>query len=218
MILAAGRGSRLRPLTDSTPKPLLKVGERSLIEHHLQNLASAGITEIVINLAYLGDQIKAALGNGEKYGLNIQYSEELEGGLETGGGIFKALPLLGKDPFIVINSDFYSDYSFENLPLSPKGLSHLVLIDKPDDVDVGDFAFQDGQLHAEGFKNLYFSGIGVYRTELFADCKPGVFSLTPLLRQAIEEGKVTAEHYQGRWHEIGTPERWEKLQQLIAKS
>lgn len=216
MILAAGRGSRLRPLTDSIPKPLLKVGGRSLIEHHLQNLANAGIADVVINLAYLGDQIKSTLGNGEQYGLNIQYSEEPEGGLETGGGVYKALPLLGEQPFMVINADFYTDYSFANLPQSIKGLAHLVLINKPDDVDVGDFAFYDGQLQADGTRNLYFSGIGVYRPELFANCQPGVFSLTPLLRQAIEDGLVSAEHYQGSWHEIGTPERWQKLQRLLA--
>lgn len=215
MLLAAGRGSRLRPLTDTTPKPLLPVAGSPLIVHTIRHLARAGVTDLVINLAYKGEQIQDALGDGTSFGVRITYSPEPEGGLETGGGVLKALPLLGSEPFVVVNSDFYTDYDFSQLPTEPKGLVHLVLVDTPADANKSDFAFYDGQLSSERPRNLYFSGIGVYRPELFEGCRPGIFSLTPMLRSAIFNHQATAEHYTGQWYEIGTPERWQTLQNLL---
>jgi MurNAc alpha-1-phosphate uridylyltransferase len=194
MILAAGRGERLRPLTDHTPKPLVLVRGQPLISYHLIKLAACGIREVVINISYLADQIKATLGDGSQYGLTIHYSLEATV-LETGGGIFQALPLLGSDPFLVMNGDLWTDYPFEQL-INKKlnTLAHLVLVDNPSHNPEGDFYFGD--------KKLTFSGIGLYHPDLFADCQPVAFPLAPLLTQHVD--KISFEHYQGEWRDIGT--------------
>lgn len=207
MILAAGRGERMRPLTDHTPKPLLQVGGKALIEHLIEALVSAGFRELVINHAHLGERIEAVLGNGARYGVQIVWSREPEGALETGGGIQRALPLLGDAPFLAVNSDIWTDYPFGRLQREPDGLAHLVLIDNPPHHPQGDFALQDGQVRPEGEHQLTFSGIGLYRPELFQDCQPGKFPLAPLLRAAMQRGAVSGEHYRGVWLDIGTPER-----------
>ena len=210
MILAAGRGERMRPLTDRTPKPLLKVGGKCLIEYHLDNIRQAGIREVVINHAWLGEQIEAALGDGGRYGLTIHYSREPEA-LETAGGIQRALPLLGGEPFIAINGDIWTDYAVTSLPQAPAGLAHLVLVDNPPHHPTGDFRLQAGQVLPDGPDCLTFSGIGLYRAELFAGLKPGKSPLAPLLRQAMTQQQVTGEHHTGRWFDIGTPERLAEL-------
>lgn len=207
MILAAGRGERLRPLTDFTPKPLLDAGGRPLIVHHLEALRAAGIREVVINLAHLGEKICAALGDGSAFGLTIAYSREPEGALETGGGILQALSLLGKGPFVVVNGDVWTNYPFSRLPVSPPGLAHLVLVDNPPQHPEGDFALLGERVMSNGTPLLTFSGISVLRPELFAQCAPGRFPLTPLLRQAMAQGQVSGEHYGGAWFDIGTPQR-----------
>lgn len=217
MILAAGRGERMRPLTDHTPKPLLKVGGKPLIVWHLERLAKAGLKEIVINHAHLGGQIETALGNGSQWGLSICYSPE-KIALETAGGIANALPLLGDEPFLVVNGDTFTEMDFAQLKLNPNNLAHLVLVDNPPQHPNGDFAIEIheaksnvvkvGSLKNHGSQMLTFSGVGVYHPDLFAGVVQGEpAKLAPLLRLAISEGKATAEHYQGMWHDIGTPER-----------
>ncbi|MDO9206467.1 N-acetylmuramate alpha-1-phosphate uridylyltransferase MurU [Methylotenera sp.] len=216
MILAAGRGERMRPLTDHTPKPLLKVGGKPLIVWHLERLAKAGFKEIVINHAHLGGLIEAALGNGSQWGLTIQYSPE-KIALETAGGIANALPLLGDEPFLVVNGDTFTEMDFAQLKLNPNNLAHLVLVDNPPQHPQGDFAIQDGMLKNEGTQKLTFSGVGVYHPELFASIARGEpAKLAPLLRLAIAQNKATAEHYQGVWHDVGTPERLSMLDAQLA--
>ncbi|GAB6040445.1 nucleotidyltransferase family protein [Endothiovibrio diazotrophicus] len=214
MILAAGRGERMRPLTDHTPKPLLPAGGKRLIEYHLERLAAAGFREVVINLAHLGGQIRNHLGDGGRYGLAVAYSQEPEGALETGGGIFNALPLLGDAPFLVVNGDVWCDYPFGGMD-EPRGLAHLVLIDNPEHNPKGDFALENGMVKSDGESKLTFSGIGLYRPELFAGCQPGPFPLAPLLRAAMARGEVSGEHYSGQWLDIGTPQRLEALNQAL---
>ena len=204
----------MRPLTDHIPKPLLKVGGRCLIEYHLIALAKAGIREIVINHAWLGQQIEQALGDGSRWGVQIRYSAEPEG-LETGGGIFNALPLLGEKPFLVVNADVWCNYPFHQLPAEPAGLAHLVLVDSPRHHPEGDFVLQDDRVRLEGEPRLTYSGIGIYHPALFADCAPGIFPLAPLLRSAIAADKVSGEYYGGRWVDVGTPERLHKLDEEI---
>jgi len=204
MILAAGRGERLRPLTDVTPKPLLEVDGQPLIVHHLHSLVKAGISEVVINLWYLGEQIQTMLGDGQRYGLNIQYS--IEDQLQnTGGGIVQALPLLGSDPFIVLSADILTDFPLRALPNSPTGLAHLVLVDNPDYHTVGDFALQNGIVSLTGGQTYTYANIGVYRPEFFAQAPNGPFGLGKLLRDHIANGLITAQYYNGLWHNIGTP-------------
>jgi MurNAc alpha-1-phosphate uridylyltransferase len=207
MILAAGRGERMRPLTDDTPKSLLRIGGQTLIEHHIHAMVEAGITELVINHAHLGEQIVTALGDGDAYGVQIRYSAETGAALETGGGIFNALPLLGDAPFLVVNADIWTDFAFDSLPESPHGLAHLVMVDNPDQHPDGDFSLANDRLSQHGPAMLTFSGIGVYQPELFSDCRAGVFPLGPLVRQAMDRELVSGEHYTGRWFDIGTPER-----------
>jgi N-acetyl-alpha-D-muramate 1-phosphate uridylyltransferase len=207
MILAAGRGERMRPLTDTVPKPLLHVGGRPLIEWHVAALRAAGIVELVINLGYLGERIRDYLGDGRRFGVTIAYSPEPPGALETGGGILQALPLLGDAPFIVVNGDVWTDYQFAALPAVPRGLAHLVLIDNPPQHSTGDCALREGRVTLEEEPRLTFAGISMLRPELFAGCVPGRFPLGPLLRAAITAGHVDGEHYRGRWRDIGTPER-----------
>jgi MurNAc alpha-1-phosphate uridylyltransferase len=217
MILAAGRGERMRPLTDATPKPLLKVGGKPLIEYHLLSLADAGFTELVINHAHLGQQLIDALGDGSRYGVSIQYSVEPAGALETGGGICRALPLLGDEPFVVINGDIFTDFPYATLK-PPSGLSHLVLIDNPPHHLKGDFALQSGRVVVQGEPMLTFSGIGVYRPQLFQNQSEDKFPLAPLLIKAMQAGQISGEHYQGQWVDIGTPERLQTLDQQLQGS
>ncbi|MEW6646481.1 MAG: N-acetylmuramate alpha-1-phosphate uridylyltransferase MurU [Pseudomonadota bacterium] len=216
MILAAGRGERMRPLTDHTPKPLLRAGPHTLIEHHILALARAGIRELVINHAHLGRQIEEYLGDGSRYGVQIRYSAEGEA-LETGGGILRALPLLGPAPFLVVNGDVWTDYPYDHLPTAPAGLAHLVLVDNPPQHPAGDFVLgADGQVRDGEGPRLTFSGIGVYRPELFAGCRDGKFPLAPLLRDAMARGQVSGEHYRGQWVDVGTPQRLTDLAQRLA--
>lgn len=212
MILAAGRGERMRPLTDQQPKPLLKVADRSLIERLIEALVQAGVRAIVVNHAHHGQQIVAALGDGRRYGARIVYSHESTGGLETGGGILQAMHLLD-DPFLVVNGDILTDYPFTGLPSRLTGLAHLVMVDNPPHHPHGDFALIDQHLQVHGPELLTFSGIGIYSKELFKNCVPGKFPLAPLLRTAMARHLVTGEHYTGDWWDIGTPERLLQLDQ-----
>ena len=215
MILAAGRGERMRPLTDKTPKPLLHIGEHRLIEYHLMNLANAGFTEIVINIAWLGQQIIETLGDGKQYGVSIEYSNEGDTALETGGGIFKALPLLGKEPFLVVNGDIWTDYPLQQLyNYQLTGLAHLVLVNNPPQHPQGDFYLRGDKLVENGEQKLTFSGIGVYCREFFKDKSGGKFPLAPMIREFTKQGLVSAELYKGEWDDIGTVER---LQTCIKK-
>ena len=207
MILAAGRGERMRPLTDHIPKPLLKVGGKSLIVWHLERLAKAGFKEVVINHAHLGEQIEQALGDGSVWGLNVQYSPETSA-LETAGGIANALPLLGDAPFLVVNGDVFTEIDFGALQLVSPNLAHLVMVDNPPQHPDGDFVVDSGKVTNQGNHKLTFSGIGIYHPALFVDVERGqAAKLAPLLRSAMIKGLVTGEHYQGVWHDIGTPER-----------
>jgi len=219
MILAAGRGERMRPLTDHTPKPLLRVAGKPLIAHHLAALRAAGIRDIVINTGHLGEQLPAALGDGRDWGVRIAWSLEPPEALETGGGIFQALSLLGSEPFLVVNGDVWTDYPFARLPTGPAGLAHLVLVGNPPHHPQGDFALtDDGRVEECGPQRLTFSGISVLRPELFARCGPGRFPLGPLLRRAMAVRQVNGEHYTGGWRDIGTPQRLAELdRELSAK-
>ena len=213
MILAAGRGERMRPLTDTTPKPLLEAGGKALIVWQLEKLARAGFTDIVINHAHLGHRIEAALGDGARFGVSIRYSPEAEA-LETAGGIAHALPMLGTEPFLVINSDVYTDYGFQALRHFKLGdsLAHLVLVDNPPQHPRGDFALQSDRVREGGENLLTFSGIGVYARQLFSGISTGSkVPLAPLLREAIAAERVSGERYLGRWHDVGTAERLQAL-------
>lgn len=214
MILAAGRGERMRPLTDHTPKPLLLAGGKPLIVHHLERLSAAGIRQVVINHAHLGERIEAALGDGKRFGVAIRYSPEGKA-LETGGGIFRALPLLGEGPFLVVNGDVWTDLDFAHLCLPEGRLAHLVLVDNPEHHPRGDFRLSDGTVHDDGEPRLTFSGIGVYSPALFEGCHDGAFPLAPLLRAAMARGLVSGEHHRGRWLDIGTPARLQALDHLL---
>lgn len=223
MILSAGRGERLRPLTDKIPKPLLRVGGKALIEYHIENLVRAGINEIVINLSYLGEKIRATLGDGDQRGARILYSEEGEQALETGGGIFHALPLLGDSPFIVVNGDIWTDFPLsdllDKLTDNPEGLAHLVLAENPEHHPEGDFILNEGQVHSEGQgRSLTFTGIGVYHPALFSACTEKRFPLAPLLRKAMDSDQVTGQAYDGVWKDIGTRQRLDDLDLLLKAS
>jgi N-acetyl-alpha-D-muramate 1-phosphate uridylyltransferase len=216
MILAAGRGERLRPLTDTLPKPLLPAGGRPLIAYTIERLAHAGFRELVINHSYLGEAIERELGDGSAYGVRIDYSPEPQGPLETGGGIRRALRLLG-DRFVVVNGDVWSDYPFARLIGTADGdLAHLVLVENPPHHPLGDFALAGDRVQENGAPRLTFAGIGIYRAALFADRSPGRFPLAPLLREAMRRGKVGGERYGGRWIDVGTAERLEALNRLLA--
>lgn len=215
MLLAAGLGTRMRPLTDHTPKPLLPVGGRPLIEHHLLRLAEAGFIDIVINLSHLGEQIEDCLGDGSRLGVAIEYSREAQP-LETGGGIFRALPLLGDQPFLVLNGDVWTDFPLQRLrDLQPRR-GHLVMVDNPGHLTHGDFYRRaDGVLSEEGSgSKLTYAGIAVFHSDLFAGCEPGVFPLRPLFARAMREGLLTSEYYAGRWLDVGTPERLQEADRL----
>ncbi|MCQ4348944.1 nucleotidyltransferase family protein [Pseudomonas stutzeri] len=217
MILAAGKGERMRPLTLHTPKPLLPVGGMPLIEHHVRALAAAGFTELVINHAWLGQQIEDYLGDGARFGVSIAFSAEDEP-LETGGGIQRALPLLGAAPFLLVNGDVWTDYPFAALRRPLDGLAHLVLVDNPAHHPEGDFRLAGGRVGGRGDQpGLTYSGIAVLDPALFAGCRPGAFKLAPLLRDAMALGQVGGEHYRGRWVDVGTRERLAEVERLLAE-
>lgn len=200
----------MRPLTDTLPKPLLPVGGQPLIAHLIEALARSGFREMVINHSYLGTMLEHALGDGSRYGVRIDYSAEPERALETGGGIYRALPLLG-DPFLVVNGDVWTDYPFARLNCTPSGLSHLVLVDNPEHHPQGDFVLDGDQVRENGGSRLTFAGIGLYRAALFADCVPGRFQLAPLLQRAMRDAKVSGERYAGLWRDVGTPARLHEI-------
>ena len=218
MILAAGRGQRMMPLTKHTPKPLLKVGGKPLIVWHIERLAKAGFKALVINHAYLGQQIEEALGDGSQWGLTIQYSLE-ETALETAGGIANALPLLGKAPFLVVNGDIFMEIDFSKYLTASvllQSQANLVMVDNPIHHQQGDFVLQDGQLKTEGAPKLTFSGVGVYSPTLFEGIEKGKSAkLAPLLKSAMAEGLVSGEHFHGIWHDVGTPERLRQIDELV---
>lgn len=207
MLLAAGRGERMRPLTDALPKPLVQVGGRALIEWHLQALARAGIREVVINLSWLAEKLRAALGDGRDFGVSISWSEEGPVPLETGGGIFRALPQLGPAPFLVVNADIWTDIDFARLRLAPEAHAHLVLIPNPPHHPRGDFGLEGDRIVIRETERFTYSGVGVYRSEFFAGCTPGRFPLLPLLNRAIAAERVRGEVHPGQWCDVGTAER-----------
>jgi len=218
MILAAGRGERMRPLTDTTPKPLLMAGDKRLIEYHLYHLAAAGFRDIVINVSWLGQQIIDTIGGGEKYDLNIVYSNEGDEALETGGGIFRALKLLGEQPFLVINGDIWTDYPLEKLySFDLRDKAHMVMVDNPPHHLQGDFSIHNGRLIEARDNPLTYSGIGIYSRAFFADSKDGRFPLLPLIKRGIEENTISAEAYSGKWMDIGTRERLDALSRKLHK-
>jgi MurNAc alpha-1-phosphate uridylyltransferase len=219
MILAAGRGERMRPLTDNTPKPLLMVGGKPLIVWHLEALARAGIQEVIINHAWLGEQIPHALGNGGRWGLTIRYSAEGNLGLETGGGIFNALPLLGGAPFLLVNGDVFTDINLTNLAqrgLSEEMLAHLCLVDNPEHHSQGDFSLSAQGLVSDA-PSLTFAGVSLISPALFAQCQSGTFPLAPLLRKAMQTHQVSGEHHRGFWLDVGTPERLNYLENYVSQ-
>ena len=217
MILAAGLGERMRPLTDHKPKPLLEVAGKPLIVYHIEKLAEAGFEEIIINIAHLGYMIPEALGDGSKWGIKITYSDEQEeGALESAGGIVKALPLLGGEPFLVVNGDVWCDYLFDSTFDLKDDLAHLILVDNPDHNTKGDFALNNARLSNEGAHQLTFSGIGYYSPELFKKLPYGKSALAPLLRRAIEDDKVSGRLHSGEWRDIGTPERLDEVNLALA--
>jgi MurNAc alpha-1-phosphate uridylyltransferase len=220
MILAAGRGNRMRPLTDHTPKPLLAAGGRTLMEHQIVKLAAAGFTDLVINHAHLGEQIEAHLGDGASHGVSIRYSAEGHGrALETGGGIAKALPLLtdGDAPFAVVNGDIWCDFDYARLSIADGDLATLVLVDNPGHNSDGDFALDGGRVSRHGRHRRTFAGIGVYRPALFEGCEPVAFPLAPLLHRAADAGRVGGLHHAGRWLDVGTPERLAQLDRMLTE-
>jgi MurNAc alpha-1-phosphate uridylyltransferase len=212
MILAAGRGERLQPLTNKLPKSLVEVRGRSLLERHLDNVHAAGIDTVVINLGWLGDQIVERLGSGKRYGLEIIYSQEGEDILETGGGIHKALPQLGIEPFLVVNADIYTDMPVPDMQLSDSHLGHLVMVPTPEYRERGDFDLEEGLNRNGESAVLTFSGVAIYRPEFFDGCEAGRFPLAPMLREAADRGQLSGSLYKGLWADVGTPERLAALQ------
>lgn len=212
MILAAGRGERMRPLTDHTPKPLLPAAGRPLIEHTIRQLVASGFNDIVINHAHLGQQIEDVLGDGRRFGARLRYSPEGEQALETAGGIINALPLLDSEVFLVVNGDVATDFPYAELARVKVDLAHLILVDNPEHHPRGDFSLSDdGEVTENGRERFTFSGIGLYRPELFKKTPPGIRKLGPLLRQAMSDRRVTGEKYSGFWMDVGTPERLQQL-------
>jgi MurNAc alpha-1-phosphate uridylyltransferase len=212
MILAAGRGERMRPLTDVLPKPLLEVHTKALIIWHIEKLARNGFTEIIINLAHLGHKIPQALGDGSDWKVKITYSDEREfGALESAGGIVNALPLLGDKPFLVVNGDVFCDYEFDaNFELQDK-LAHLILVPNPEHNPKGDFALEGSLVANAGNEKYTFSGIGYYNPKIFEGLEKGKSALAPLLREKIAQELLSGELYKGMWHDIGTPERLNEI-------
>lgn len=214
MLLAAGRGERLRPVTDTLPKCLVEVRGRSLLEHHLDRLHDDGITTVVINLGWLGEQIVERVGSGRRYGLEVIYSQEGNNVLETGGGIHKALPILGSHPFLVVNADVFTDMSKPDVELAAGALGHLVMVRTPAYREHGDFDLSDGIVRNADDAALTFSGVAIYRPEFFCGCESGRFPLAPMLREAADAGKLTGTLYEGPWADVGTRERLDALNQL----
>ena len=220
MILAAGRGERMRPLTDSLPKPLLLLGGKSLIAWHLEALARAGFADVVVNLSWQGQLLRASLGDGRQFGLRIHFSDEGATALETGGGIFRALPLLGSDPFVVINGDVWTDFDHAQWASVARDaasatLAHLVLVPNPPQHPRGDFALVRGAIQFDTPQRFTFSGLGLYRPAFFSGCQDGKFPLLPLLRRAADAHALRGQIYQGAWHDIGTPQRLQELDQEL---
>jgi len=211
MILAAGRGERLRPITDEIPKALVEVNGKSLLEGHLEALAEANVNTVVINLGWLGEQIVERVGSGSHFGLQVVYSPEYEDVLETGGGIYRALPLLGKEPFWVINADIHTEFLPPRLELEEEKLGHLILVPTPGHKKHGDFDLVDGLVHNVENPALTYSGIALYRPEMFAGRKGGRFPLAPILREIIDCGRLSGSLFEGVWEDIGTPERLARL-------
>jgi MurNAc alpha-1-phosphate uridylyltransferase len=224
LVFAAGRGERMRPLTDATPKPLLLAGGKPLIAWHLERLAAIGVRDVVVNTSWLAARFPETLGDGAQWGLRIRYSHEGDEPLETGGGMLNALPLLGEDePFLLVNGDVWTDYDFAKLPREPAGLAHLVMVDPPAHATHGDFALDDhGIVREDGPRRLTYSGIGVYRPQLLESWRDVVgtfdagagrpkFRLAPILRARMTEGAITGEHHRGRWTDVGTPKRLAQL-------
>lgn len=218
MILAAGRGERLRPLTDHTPKPLLRVRGKPLIVYHIEALVRAGVRRLVINLGHLGGQIRACLGDGRRYAAEIQYSNEGEHALETAGGIIRALPLLGDAPFMVVNADVYTDFDFKGLARAPRADAHLILVDNPPHHPRGDFKLIDGRIAPGAGKRLTYSGIGLYHPRLFHNLAPGKRPLAPLLRAAARRGRLSGEFFAGSWHDIGARDRLDALEEALSQA
>lgn len=215
MILAAGRGERLRPLTDQVPKPLIELGGKPLIEYHLEALAAAGFQKVVVNQGHLGNMLRDALGDGSRWGISISWSDEQPAALETGGGIFKALPLLGESPFLVVNGDVWTEYPFARLRAVKCDWAHLVLVPNPKHNPSGDFSLTGARVRAGEEHKLTFSGIGVYHHRLFENCRPGKFSIVPLLRTAMDKHLVSGEEFSGGWDDIGTLERLESARNSL---
>ncbi|MEM1411233.1 MAG: N-acetylmuramate alpha-1-phosphate uridylyltransferase MurU [Pseudomonadota bacterium] len=215
MILAAGRGARLKPLTDTTPKPLIEAGGKPLIEYAIERLARAGFRDIVINTGHLGEQLPAALGNGDRWGIAIHYSEEPSAALETGGGIFQALPLLGSSPFAVISGDTWTDYPLERLRNVKCDYAHLVMVPNPDHHPEGDLALAGGRLRSDGPSRYTFSGTAVYHPRLFSACTAGRWRITQLLLDTADQHLVTGEVHGGAWFDAGTPQRLQALRDYL---
>lgn len=211
MILAAGRGEQLRPHTESLPKALIEVRGESLLERHLRAVKALGVETVVINLGWLGDQIVERVGSGSRYGLNVVYSDEGDNILETGGGIHRALPMLGSEPFLAINADIYTEMPLPVQPLDDDKVGHLVLVPRPAHKRNGDFELHDDCVRNGTNPDMTFSGIALYRPEFFADCTPGRFSLVPMLRDAADAGSLGGSLYEGLWEDVGTPARLAKL-------
>lgn len=230
LIFAAGKGERMRPLTEKTPKPLLLAGGKPLIVWHIENLAAAGVFDIVINTSWLGDRFEPALGDGSRWGVRLHYSNEGPEPLETGGGMLKALDVLGSAAFMVVNGDVWTDYDYARVPREPEGLAHLVLVDNPPQHPNGDFSLgADGGVRMDPQPRLTYSGVGMYRPALLEDWRtvigdiagteldPPRFRLAPLLIAAINRGSITGEHHRGRWTDVGTPERLAALDESLAR-
>jgi len=218
MVLAAGRGERMRPLTDAMPKPLLTAAGRPLIAHVLSALARAGVLDIVINLSWLGERIRATLGDGARYGVRIRYSEEGPVPLETGGGIVEALPLLGEAPFIVVSGDIWSDFDFRDLELAADADAEIVLVPNPHHHPRGDFALEGDRVVERASERLTYANIGLYRHEMFRGCAPGRFPLVDVLRRAIAAGRLRGRIHRGEWLNIGTPEQLAALDQRLRRA
>jgi MurNAc alpha-1-phosphate uridylyltransferase len=218
MVLAAGRGERMRPLTDATPKPLLEVGGQPLIAYHLRALSRAGVRDIVINLSWLGSQIRERLGSGAGYGLSIEYSEEGPVPLETGGGIFRALPLLGAAPFLVVNADVWTDFDFRGFQLDAAADARLLLARNPPHHPQGDFGLDGDHVVERASERFTYCGIGLYSPELFAGCSAGRFALLPLLKRAIAARRLRGQVHQGEWLDIGSPERLAELDARLKRA
>jgi len=211
MILAAGRGERLRPVTDTVPKALVEVHNDSLLERHLHAVRAAGVETVVINLGWLGEQIVDRIGSGSSFGLNVVYSPEGDDILETGGGIHRALPMLGSEAFLVVNADIFTDMPFPTREPGNDDIAHLVLVPMPGGKTRGDFDLVDGRVRNGGEAEFTFSGVAIYRPEFFANCEPGRFSVVPMLRAAADAGQLSGSIYSGLWRDVGTPEMLTEL-------